>query len=235
LLAPGSPGGSFPRLRGGVTFFARAPRCRSSAERRSRPAGWRTGMCAIKKVTKETRRRPRAVVLRTSVPCAPRSVEGRCGNSLRSDTRTSPPSPDLRCSARYKADWKIKINGKSIHAWRGSTGAAVAFDLESALSEPSIAGESGAKRRRCLSAASSAPSPDSPRSAGYRRVATARGWRSVSLVTFFARKESDNPPRSRKRISGRTNENGTFAGAVSMNRFTRKFRISRRTRQRSRC
>jgi len=31
--------------------------------------------------------------------------------------------------------------------------------FQSALSEPSIAGESGAKRRRCLSAASSAPSP----------------------------------------------------------------------------
>ncbi len=28
--------------------------------------------------------------------------------------------------------------------------------------------------------------------------ASARGWRSVSLVTFFARKESDTPPQSRK-------------------------------------
>ena len=102
-------------------------------------------------------------------------------------------------------------------------------------SEPSIAGESGAKRRRCLSAASSAPSPDSPRSAGYRRVATARGWRSVSLVTFFARKESDTPPRSRKRISRRANENGTFAGAVSMNRDYAQIRTSRRTRRRSQC
>ena len=59
-------------------------------------------MCAIKKVTKETLRRPRADVLRTPVPCAPRSVEGRRGNSLRSDTRASSPSPDLRCSARSR-------------------------------------------------------------------------------------------------------------------------------------
>ncbi len=38
------------------------------------------------------------------VPCAPRPVEGRRGNSLRSDTRASSPSPDLRCSVRLKAD-----------------------------------------------------------------------------------------------------------------------------------
>ncbi|KAG1163611.1 hypothetical protein G6F35_019073 [Rhizopus arrhizus] len=84
-------------------------------------------MCAIKKVTKETRRRPRAGALRTPVPCAPRPVEGRCGNSLRSDTRTSSPSPDLRCSARLKADWKVKINGNGNHAWRGSTGCSCAL------------------------------------------------------------------------------------------------------------
>jgi len=44
------------------------------------------------------------------------------------------------------------------------------------------------------------------------RSASARGRRSVSLVTFFARKESDKHDH-------RGYENGTFAGAVSMNRF----------------
>ncbi|CRX69374.1 unnamed protein product [Stenotrophomonas maltophilia] len=71
--------------------------------------------------------------------------------------------------------------------------------FQSALSEPSIAGESGAKRRRCLSAASSAPSPDSPRSAGYRRVATARAPAACFFGYFLCTsKESDTPPRSRK-------------------------------------
>ncbi len=174
-------------------------------------------------------------MLRTPVPCAPRPVEGRCGNSLRSDTRTSSPSPDLRCSARSRRTQRQMPQLHPVdprHVWMLSI---LILIFQSALSEPSIAGESGAKRRRCLSAASSAPSPDSPRSAGNRRVATARGWRSVSLVTFFARKESDTPPRSRKRLSVRTNENGTFAGAVSMNRLTRNLRTLRRTRRRSRC
>ncbi len=203
-------------------------------ERRSRPVGWRTRMCAIKKVTKETRRRGASRCC-ASVPCAPRSVEGRCGNSLRSDTRTSSPSPDLRCSARSRRTQGQMPQPHPVdprHAWMLLP---LILTFQSALSEPSIAGESGAKRRRCLSAASSAPSPDSPRSAGNRRVATARGWRSVSLVTFFARKESDTPPRSRKRLSVRANENGTFAGAVSMNRVTRNLRTSRRTPPRSQC
>ncbi len=174
-------------------------------------------------------------MLRTPVPCAPRPVEGRCGNSLRSDTRTSSPSPDLRCSARSRRTGRSRSTATTSTHGVDLLGAAVALDVGSALSEPSIAGESGAKRRRCLSAASSAPSPDSPRSAGNRCVATARGWRSVSLVTFFARKESDTPPRSRKRLSVRANENGTLAGAVSMSRFTRNLRTSRRTPPRSQC
>jgi len=154
-------------------------------------------MCAIKKVTKETRRRPRADVLRTPVPCAPRSAEGRCGNSLRSDTRTSSPSPDLRCSARYKGGPEDQDQRQEhprmawywVQLWRLISGPP--------CSEPSIAGESGAQRRRCLSAASSAPSPDSPRSAGHRCAAPARGWRRVSLVTFFARAKKVTPPRRR--------------------------------------
>ncbi len=169
------PGGSFPRPRRGVTFFARA-----------------------KKVTKETRRRPRADVLRTPVPCAPRSAEGRCGNSLRSDTRTSSPSPDLRCSARSRRTQGQMPQLHPVdprHAWMLLP---LILIFRPALSEPSIAGESGAKRRRCLSAASSAPSPDSPRSAGHRRVATARGRRRVSFGYFsFRAKRKVTPLRGR--------------------------------------
>ncbi len=237
-------------------------------ERRSRPVGWRTWMCAIKKVTKETLRRPRAAVLRTPVPCAPRSVEGRCGNSLRSDTRTSSPSPDLRCSARSRRTGRSRSTATASMHGVDLSGVAVALDVGSALSEPSIAGESGAQRRRCLSEASSAPSPDSPRSAGCRRGATARGLAACFFGYFLdgahpcappygpatpfhaapaarcTSKESDTPPQSRKRsagmarrdqMRGRSNENGTFAGAVSMNRSTRNLRTSRRTPPRSQC
>jgi hypothetical protein len=149
-----------------------------------------------KKVTKETLRQPRADVLRTPVPCAPRSVEGRCGNSLRSDTRTSSPSPDLRCSARSRRTGRSRSRATASTRGVGLPGAAVAFDLGSALSEPSIAGESGAKRRRCLSEASSAPPPDSPRSAGYRCAASARALAACFFGYFLCTsKESDTPPR----------------------------------------
>ncbi len=175
-------------------------------------------------------------MLRTPVPCAPRPVEGRCGNSLRSDTRTSSPSPDLRCSARSRRTQGQMPQRHPVdprHAWMLLP---LILILQSALSEPSIAGESGAKRRRCLSAASSAPSPDSPRSAGNRRVATARALAACFFGYFLCTsKESDTPPRSRTRLSVRTNENGPLAGAVSMNRVTRNLRTSRRTPPRSQC
>ena len=184
-------------------------------------------------------------MLRTPVPCAPRSVEGRCGNSLRSDTRTSSPSPDLRCSARSRRTGRSRSTATASMHGVDLPGVAVALDVGSALSEPSIAGESGAQRRRCLSEASSAPSPDSPRSAGCRRGATARGLAACFFGYFLCTsKESDTPPQSRKRsagmarrdqMRGRSNENGTFAGAVSMNRSTRNLRTSRRTPPRSRC
>ncbi len=189
---------SFPRPRVGVTFFARAPRCRSSVERRSRPVGWRTWMWAIKKVTKEALRRPRAGVLRTPVPCAPRSVEGRRGNSLRSDTRTSSPSPDLRCSARSRRTGRSRSTATASTHGVDLLGAAVALDVGSALSEPSIAGESGAKRRRCLSVASSAPSPDSPRSTGHRCAAPARALAARFFwLLFFSREKKSDTPRGR--------------------------------------
>ena len=132
------------------------------------------------------------------VPCAPRSAEGRCGNSLRSDTRTSSPSPDLRCSARSRRTQGQMPQLHPVdprHAWMLLP---LILIFRPALSEPSIAGESGAKRRRCLSAASSAPSPDSPRSAGHRRVATARGRRRVSFGYFsFRAKRKVTPLRGR--------------------------------------
>jgi len=70
-------------------------------------------------------------------------------------------------------------------------------------SEPSIAGESGAQRRRCLSAASSAPSPDSPRSAGHRCAAPARILAACFFGYFLCTsKESDTSPQARKRSAG---------------------------------
>ncbi len=62
-----------------------------------------TFLFAKRKVTKRNAP-PAASRCYAPVPCAPRPVEGRRGNSLRSDTRASSPSPDLRCSARLKAD-----------------------------------------------------------------------------------------------------------------------------------
>ncbi len=174
-------GESFPRPRRGVTFFARA-----------------------KKVTKETRRQG-ASRCYASVPCAPRPVEGRCGNSLRSDTRTSSPSPDLRCSARSRRTQGQMpqlhpVNPR--HVWM-LLFLILILIFQSALSEPSIARESGAKRRRCLSAASSAPSPDSPRSTGNRRAATARAPAAYFFGYFLCTsKESDTSPQARKRSAG---------------------------------
>src|SRR2546427_10218438 len=67
------------------------------------------------------------------------------------------------------------------------------------FSEPSIAGESGAKRRGCLSAASSAPSPDSPRSAGHRRAAPARDLAACFFGYFLCTsKESDTRSEERR-------------------------------------
>ena len=146
-----------------------------------------TFLSAERKVTKRnappaaSRRAAHAGTLRSSVR------RGTARNSLRSNTRASSPSPDLRCSARSRRTQGQMPQRHPVDPCHACMLLPLILTFQSALSEPSIAGESGAKRRRCLSAASSAPSPDSPRSAGNRRVATARGWRSVSLVTFFAR------------------------------------------------
>ncbi len=82
-------------------------------------------------------------------------------------------------------------------------------------SEPSIAGESGAKRRRCLSEASSAPSPDSPRSAGCRCAAPARGRRRVSLVTFLMAHIHVRHPTGRLRRSALLLQRGARAKKVT--------------------
>ncbi len=151
-----------------------------------------------KKVTKEALRRPRAGVLRTPVPCAPRSVEGRRGNSLRSDTRTSSPSPDLRCSARSRRTQGQMPQLHPVHLRDAWLLLFLILTFQSALSEPSIAGESGAKRRRCLSVASSAPSPDSPRSTGHRCAAPARALAARFFwLLFFSREKKSDTPRGR--------------------------------------
>ena len=74
---------------------------------------------AKRKVTKETLRRPRADVLRTPVPCAPRSAEDGAELAALRHPRSS-PSPELRCSARLKADSTSKATTASVdprHAW----------------------------------------------------------------------------------------------------------------------
>ena len=87
-----------------------------------------TFLFAKRKVTRRNAP-PAASRCYAPVPCAPRPVEGRRGNSLRSDTRASSPSPDLRCSARLKAD----STSKATTASRGSTPCVDAFALASAL------------------------------------------------------------------------------------------------------
>ncbi len=87
------PAWLFPRPRRGVTFLARAPCCRSSAERRSRPAGWRTWMCAIKKVTQETRGHPRAGAVRRCPVLVGESGDGAELAALERRRLFAPDSP----------------------------------------------------------------------------------------------------------------------------------------------
>ncbi len=88
-----------------------------------------TFLFAKRKVTK--RNAPPAASRRAAHAGALRSSAGRgtARNSLRSDTRASSPSPDLRCSARLKAD----STSKATTASRGSTPCVDAFALASAL------------------------------------------------------------------------------------------------------
>lgn len=106
--------------------------------------------------------------------------------------RTVPPGPTRRLSTVSCVRGRCRVES-TLGSGRQERSCVRSRLLSPPCSEPSTAGESGAKRRGCPSEASSAPSPDSPRSAGHRCAAPARGWRSVSLVTFFSRKESDKP------------------------------------------
>ncbi|CRD45657.1 hypothetical protein ABIA73_001154 [Stenotrophomonas sp. 2694] len=56
-----------------------------------------------KKSNQKKRAAIREPVLRTGT-LRSSARRGTARNSLRSDTRASPPPPDLRCSARFKAD-----------------------------------------------------------------------------------------------------------------------------------
>ena len=161
--------------------------------------------------------------------------QGAAPNSLRSNIGASSPLIPLRCSARSRRTQGQMPQLHPVdphHVWMLLP---LILTFQSALSEPSTAGPARAKRCGCLSAASSRTVPRRTEERRAPACVARRLWRSVSLVTFFARKESDTPPRSRKRISVRTNENGTFAGAVSMNRDYARIRTSRRTRRRNRC
>ncbi|CAQ43970.1 hypothetical protein Smlt0370 [Stenotrophomonas maltophilia K279a] len=86
----------FPRLRRGVTFFAR----KESNQRNAPPAA--------------SRRASHAGTLRSSA----RRGTARELAALRHPHLFALAGPAVLSS--LKADWKVKINGKSIHAWRGS-------------------------------------------------------------------------------------------------------------------
>ncbi len=185
--------------------------------------------------------------------------QGTAPNSLRSNTGASSPLIPLRCSARSRRTGRSRSTATASTHGVDLLGAAVAFDLGSDLSEPSTAGPARAKRCGCLSAASSRAVPRRTeerrvpmRSIGSRLAERFFGyfldgahpcappygpatpfW--AAPATRCTSKETDTPPRSRKRISVRANENGTFAGAVSMNRVYAQIRTSRRTPPRNRC
>ncbi|MDH6332623.1 hypothetical protein M2299_003481, partial [Stenotrophomonas sp. 1278] len=117
-----------------------------------------------------------------------------------------PPTPPRPCPSFFRAcqprDERIKSEARAARVSRAlldSTKAACSLGSTLRLSgppcsEPSTAGPARAKRRGCLSAASSAPPLGGPRSTGHRRAALARGWRRVSLVTFFARAKKVTSP-----------------------------------------
>ena len=125
--------------------------------------------------------------------------QGTAPNSLRSDIGASSPLIPLRCSARSRRAGRSRSTARASTHGVDLLGAAVAFDLESALSEPSTAGPARAKRCGCLSAASSRTVPRrteerrAPACAA-RRLAPRR---RVSLVTFFARAKRVTPLRGR--------------------------------------
>ena len=73
-----------------------------------------------KKVTKETLRQPRAVATRRYPALLGESGDGAELAALKHRRLFAPDSPAMLGS--LKADWKVKINGNSIHAWRGSIG-----------------------------------------------------------------------------------------------------------------
>ncbi len=136
LVAPGTTRReSFPRPRRGVTFFAR----KESNQRNAPPAA--------------SRRAVHAGALRFS------ANQGTAPNSLRSNTGASSPLIPLRCSARSRRTGRSRSRATASTRSMDQPGAAVAFDLGSALSELSTAGPARAKRCGCLSAASSRTVP----------------------------------------------------------------------------
>ncbi len=113
---------------------------------------------AKRKVTKRNAPPEREPVLRTGALCF--SVnQGTAPNSLRSNTRASSPLIPLRCSARSRRTQHQERQLHPVdprHAWMLLP---LILTFQSALSEPSTAGPARAKRRGCLSAASSRAVP----------------------------------------------------------------------------
>ena len=122
----------------------------------------------------------------------------------------------LRCSARsrripdQRQKRSLRSQGPARHGTTKHRRAAVALDLGSALSEPSIAGESGAKRCQCLveptvSRLTSAHRPLIHREAQGTDVrnTAARGSAACFFGYFLCTsKESDTSPQARKRPAG---------------------------------
>jgi len=122
--------------------------------------------------------------------------QGTAPNSLRSDIGASSPLIPLRCSARSRRAGRSRSTARASTHGVDLLGAAVAFDLESALSEPSTAGPARAKRCGCLSAASSRTVPRRTE----ERRAPARSDGSRPAACFFGyflctSKESNTPRR----------------------------------------
>ncbi len=132
--------------------------------------------------------------------------QGTAPNSLRSNTGASSPLIPLRCSARSRRTGRSRSTARASTHGADLLGAAFAFDVGSALSEPSTAGPARAKRCGCLSAASSRTVP---RRAEERRAPAcaarrlAAGGAFLWLLSLRAKKVT--PLRGRGNDPGTTN------------------------------
>ncbi|VEE50846.1 Uncharacterised protein [Stenotrophomonas maltophilia] len=195
--------------------------------------------------------------------------QGAAPNSLRSNIGASSPLIPLRCSARSRRTQGQMLQLHPVdsrHAWMLLL-LILTFQSAFKRAEHRRSGEGEEVRVSERSEFPRRPSTGRGAQGTGVRSTSARGRRSVSLVTFLMAHIHVHHPTGRLRRSTlllqrgarakkvtplcgrgndpqaspgapmrrRTNENGTLAGAVPMNRFTRNLRTSRRTPPRSRC